>query len=85
MLMILDREARIEEERKIEAYDRARSQVKQEGNTRAYYVLRAEAAEEEINKLKTVIYKATLEIPAGNLVAIANDLMHALEGWKPNV
>ncbi len=34
-----------EDARKIDAYDAARATVKIEGNTRAYYVLRAEAAE----------------------------------------
>jgi predicted nucleic acid-binding Zn-ribbon protein len=39
-------------QRKIEAYDAARAKVKIEGNARAYYVLRAEAAEEEAENLR---------------------------------
>jgi hypothetical protein len=40
-----------EDQRKIDAYDAARAQVKTEGNSRAYYVLRAEAAEAEVVRL----------------------------------
>lgn len=40
----LERE-REQNKHKVEAYDAARATVKTEGNTRAYYVLRAEAAE----------------------------------------
>ena len=38
---------RPEDRRKIEAYDAARATVKTEGNSRAFYVLRAEKAEAE--------------------------------------
>lgn len=44
-----------EDERKIEAYDAARATVKREGNTRAYYVLRAEAAEAEVTRLREAL------------------------------
>ncbi len=37
---------------KVAAYDAARATVKIEGNTRAYYVLRAEAAEAENQRLR---------------------------------
>lgn len=44
-----------EDERKIAAYDAARATVKIEGNTRAYYVLRAEAAEAEVERLRSAL------------------------------
>ena len=46
-------EARLAENaRKVEAYDAARATVKREGNSRAYYVLRAEAAEALLKKIR---------------------------------
>ena len=46
-------EAELERVRpKVEAYDAARATVKIEGNTRAYYVLRAEAAEAELETVR---------------------------------
>jgi hypothetical protein len=40
---------------KVAAYDAARAKVKIEGNTRAYYVLRAEKAEAEIQQLRDAL------------------------------
>lgn len=52
-------DARLAElERKAAAYDAARAVVKTEGNTRAYYVLRAEAAEAEVARLAEALREA---------------------------
>ncbi len=43
--------------RKVEAYDRARSRVKIEGNTRAEYVLRIEALEEQLEASQAALHR----------------------------
>lgn len=50
LLEEVDAQARqlAEAARKVDAYDAARATVKREGNTRAYYVLRAEEAERQL-------------------------------------
>ena len=65
-----------EDERKIEAYDAARATVKIEGNTRAYYVLRAEAAEAEVVRLREALERA-YQTGRGPHVAIAREALNA--------
>jgi tRNA G10 N-methylase Trm11 len=57
-------------ERKADAYDRARAVVKTEGNTRAYYVLRAERAEARIADLERERDEAFRDIATMNVETV---------------
>jgi hypothetical protein len=66
LLAVVERYESQQAERKIAAYDAARATVKIEGNSRAYYVLRAEAAEAVVERYENALRRIVVNLDGEN-------------------